>query len=78
MFAKTEGMIVAPETSHVIKTVIDEARKCKEEKTILFNCSGHGNFDLGSYDAFHQGKLKDFPLPESKIKDALKCLPKVE
>ncbi|MDD5112230.1 MAG: TrpB-like pyridoxal phosphate-dependent enzyme [Candidatus Altiarchaeota archaeon] len=77
LFARTEGFIVAPETSHVIKAVIDEARGCKEEKTILFNNSGHGNFDMASYDAFHQGKLVDYICPDSKIKESLKCLPKV-
>ncbi len=59
-FANTEGLVVAPETSHAIKAVIDEAQKCKEEKkekTILFNLSGHGFFDLQGYQDFLEGKL---------------------
>jgi tryptophan synthase beta chain len=77
LFAKTEGFIVAPETSHVIKAVIEEAKGCKEEKVILFNNSGHGHFDLGAYDAYNAGKLKDYVCSDSKIKESLKHLPKV-
>jgi len=78
LFARTEGFIVAPETAHVVHGVIEEARGCEEEKVILFNNSGHGHFDLGAYDAFHAGKLVDYELPESKIKESLEHLPKVE
>jgi tryptophan synthase beta chain len=80
-FAKTEGIIPAPETSHAIKTAIDEALKCKEtgeKKTILFNFSGHGYFDLTSYDKYLNNELIDHEHPEHKIKEALKHLPKVE
>ena len=62
-FARTEGIIIAPETAHAVKTVIDEALRCRktgEEKVILFNLSGHGNLDLGAYDAYFEGKLSDF------------------
>lgn len=61
-FAKTEGIIPAPETSHAIKAAIDEAIKAREEKkevNILFNLSGHGYFDLSAYDLYMQGELKD-------------------
>ena len=61
-FAKTEGYIPAPETAHAIKAAIDEANKAKEEnenKTIVFNYSGHGNFDMAAYDDYRKGKLKD-------------------
>ncbi len=61
-FAKTEGIIPAPETSHAIKAAIDEAIKAKEEKkeiNILFNLSGHGYFDLSAYDLYVRGELKD-------------------
>ena len=61
-FAKTEGIIPAPESAHAIKAAIDEAMKAKETgepKTILFNLSGHGHFDMGAYDAFLAGKLID-------------------
>lgn len=77
LFARTEGIIIAPETAHAVQGVIEEAKRCQEEKVILFNCSGHGNFDLASYDAFHNGKLKDFEYPSEKVKEALKHLPKM-
>ena len=80
LFARTEGILPAPETSHGIKAAIDEANKCKEtgvEKTILFNLTGHGYLDLAAYDAYHAGKLKDYEYPQEKIDAALKDLPKV-
>ncbi len=61
-FARTEGIIPAPESSHAIKKAIDEAIKCKEtgeEKVILFNLSGHGYFDLTAYDKYLRGELED-------------------
>ena len=61
-FARTEGIIPAPEAAHAIKATIDEALKAKETgepKTILFNLSGHGHFDMSAYDAFFAGKLGD-------------------
>lgn len=79
-FANTEGFIIAPETSHAVKVAIDEALKCKEtkeEKTIVFNCSGHGHFDMTAYDDYLTGKLSDYIYPDEMIKDALKDLPKV-
>jgi len=60
LFARTEGIIPAPESSHAIKSAIEEARKAKEEgtkKVILFNLSGHGHFDMSAYDAYFAGKL---------------------
>ncbi|HWR69519.1 MAG TPA: TrpB-like pyridoxal-phosphate dependent enzyme, partial [Dehalococcoidia bacterium] len=80
-FARAEGIVPAPEPSHAIKVVIDEALKCKEsgqKKTILLGLSGHGNFDLGAYDEYLSGKLVDYPYPEQKIKEALAKLPKVD
>ncbi len=80
IFAKTEGIIPAPETSHAIKAAIDEALKCKEnkeEKTIVFNFSGHGHFDLSSYQNYLEGNLEDYEYPDEKIKEALDKLPKV-
>ncbi len=80
LFARTEGILPAPETSHAIRAAIDEAIRCreqKEEKVIVFNFSGHGHFDLASYDAYLNGKLEDYAYPEEKIKEALKDLPKV-
>lgn len=77
-FAKTEGIIPAPETAHAIAAVVDEAKKCKEEgkqKTIFFNLSGHGYLDLAAYADYHAGKLEDYAYPEEKIKEALAKLP---
>lgn len=76
MFARTEGMLPAPETAHAIKSAIEEAKK-NEDKCIVFNYSGHGLFDLSAYDGYLSGKLEDFDYPEAKIKEALKDLPKV-
>ena len=79
-FANTEGIIPAPETAHAIRAVMDEAIKCKEtgeEKVIVFNFSGHGHFDLASYDGYMSGKLEDYEYPDEKIKESLKNLPKV-
>ncbi len=62
MFARSEGIAPAPESSHAIKCAIDEALKCKEtgeEKTILFNLSGHGHFDMASYDKYFSGGLSN-------------------
>ncbi|MCP4641749.1 MAG: TrpB-like pyridoxal phosphate-dependent enzyme [bacterium] len=81
LFARCEGIIPAPESSHAIKATVDEALKAKEEgkaKTILFNLSGHGHFDMSSYDAFHSGKLVDFDLDEDKLKQAENAIPQVE
>ncbi len=80
LFAETEGFVIAPEASHAVKAAIEVALECKkngEKKTIIFNNSGHGHFDLGSYDAYHQGKLVDYEYPAELIKQSLKNLPKV-
>jgi len=79
-FTRNEGILPAPETSHAIRTVIDLALECKEsgeEKTILFNLSGHGHFDLTAYDDYLAGKLKDYEYPEEEIKKSLQDLPKI-
>jgi tryptophan synthase beta chain len=79
-FARTEGIIIAPETSHAVKVVIDEALKAKKEnkeKTIIFNLSGHGHFDMAAYDAYFSGKLKDYEFSEAELKASLACLPDV-
>jgi len=77
-FARTEGIIIAPETAHAVKAVVDAALECRktgEEKTILFNASGHGNFDLSSYEAYLQGGLVDYEYPADLIKESLAHLP---
>ncbi len=79
IFAKTEGIIPAPETCHAIRVAIDEALECKrtgEKKVIAFNFSGHGHFDLSSYEAYMDGKLVNYEYPDEKIKESLKKLPK--
>jgi len=79
-FTRAEGIIIAPETAHAVRAVYDEAMTCKESgerKVILFNCSGHGHFDLGAYDAYHRKELPDYELEEEKIQQALKDLPGV-
>ena len=70
IFARTEGIIPAPETNHALACVIDEARKAKEEgkeKVILFNLSGHGLIDLNAYDKYFAGKLENFVLTEEEM-----------
>lgn len=79
-FARAEGWIVAPETAHAVRAAYDEALACKESgesKVILFNCSGHGHFDLAAYDAYQRGVLPDYELEEERIRQALAELPKV-
>jgi len=80
MFARTEGIITAPEPCHDLKVAIDEALKCKESgesKTILIAHSGHGHFDLSAYDEYLSGRMQDYEYPEEKVKEALASLPKV-
>jgi tryptophan synthase beta chain len=79
-FARAEGIIPAPETNHAIRAAIDEANACKrtgERKTIFFNLSGHGHFDMAAYDRYLSGQLEDSPYPDDAIKAALADLPKV-
>ncbi len=79
-FARAEGIIPAPESNHAIRAVIDDALACKEsgeEKTLFFNLSGHGHFDMAAYDKYFSGELEDFEYPEEAIAEALDHLPKV-
>ncbi len=81
MFARTEGILPAPETSHAIRAAIDEAIICREqkkEKSIVICLSGHGHFDLASYDAYLKGGLKDIALDTKAIEDALCELPDIK
>jgi tryptophan synthase beta chain len=76
-WARTEGYIPAPETNHALAAVIQEAKKCKEEgkaKTILVNWSGHGLVDLMAYNAYFEGKLSDYEMPDDEIQQALLAL----
>jgi len=79
-FAKAEGIVPAPESTHAVKAAIDEALKCKESgesKTILFNLSGHGYFDMQAYTDFFDGKLVDEPYDEASLEKSLGKLPQV-
>ncbi|MFS8664926.1 MAG: TrpB-like pyridoxal phosphate-dependent enzyme [Limnochordales bacterium] len=79
-FARTEGILPAPESAHAVRAAIDEALKAKEEgkpRTILFGLSGHGHFDLAAYDAYLSGQLEDYELPDEVIQRALAELPRV-
>jgi tryptophan synthase beta chain len=74
LFTRTEGIVPAPEPSHAIKAVIDEALRCKEtgeEKTLLFLLCGHGHFDMKAYDDYIAGNLKPFKLPQERIEQSL-------
>lgn len=79
-FSKAEGIIPAPEAAHAVRVAIDEALESKrtgQKKVIAFNLSGHGHFDLGAYDAYHQGKLEDFEYPQALVDEAMRHLPSV-
>ncbi|HET8873821.1 MAG TPA: TrpB-like pyridoxal phosphate-dependent enzyme [Gaiellaceae bacterium] len=76
-FARSEGIIPAPEAAHAIHGVVRAAFAADEEGrelTILFNLSGHGHFDLGAYDAYFSGQLEDFALPDAEIERALQAI----
>ncbi|RJQ81528.1 TrpB-like pyridoxal phosphate-dependent enzyme [Pseudonocardiaceae bacterium YIM PH 21723] len=77
-FARTEGFVIAPESAHSIRGVVDEALAAKEAgeaRTILMHVSGHGHFDMAAYDAYLAGRLEDFEPTESEISTALESLP---
>jgi tryptophan synthase beta chain len=80
-FARVEGILPAPESSHAIKVAIDEAMKCKEtgeEKTILFGLTGTGYFDMYAYEKFHDGKMTDYVPTDDEIAAGQRNLPKIE
>ena len=80
MFARTEGILPAPESSHAIRTAIDEALKCKEtgeEKTILFGLTGTGYFDLKAYEAYNDGRMTDEIPTDEQLQKSIATLPKV-
>ncbi len=81
MFARVEGILPAPESSHAIRAAIDEALKCKEtgeEKTIVFGLTGTGYFDMYAYEAYHDGKMTNYIPSDEEIAASLAKLPKVE
>ncbi len=78
MFARNEGILPAPESSHAIRIAIDEALKCKESgesKCIVFGLSGHGHFDLSAYDEYLSGRMVDVEIPDELIEKSLADLP---
>ncbi|MQY52204.1 TrpB-like pyridoxal phosphate-dependent enzyme [Rhodocyclus tenuis] len=80
MFARAEGIIPAPESSHAVRATIDEALRCKETgeaKTLFFNLTGHGHFDMASYDRYLSGQLENYDYPAEAIAASLAHLPKV-
>jgi tryptophan synthase beta chain len=79
-FARSEGIVPAPESSHAIASAVAEALRCRESgesKTILFGLSGHGNFDMSAYDDYLAGKLVDYEYPQEEVDRALAALPSV-
>ena len=79
-FARAEGIIPAPESNHAVRVAIDEAlaaKKAKEPRTILFNLSGHGHFDMAAYDRYFAGDLEDYDYPAAAVEASMKKLPQV-
>jgi len=79
-FARSEGIIPAPESGHAIRTAMDEALECRDtgqSKAIVFCLSGHGHFDMGAYDNYFAGRLEDYEYPAELVQEALADLPKV-
>ncbi|MBR5429613.1 MAG: TrpB-like pyridoxal phosphate-dependent enzyme [Firmicutes bacterium] len=80
-FARVEGILPAPESSHAIKVAIDEAMKCKEtgeEKTIVFGLTGTGYFDLVAYEKFHDGKMDDYIPTDEELQASFATLPQMD
>ena len=80
-FARIEGILPAPESSHAIKVAIDEALKCKEtgeEKNIVFGLTGTGYFDMYAYQKFNDGEMGDYIPTDAEIAEALAKLPRIE
>ncbi len=81
LFARNEGIMPAPESAHAIRAAIDEALEAKElgeERVILFNLSGHGHFDMLSYDKYLEGALEDYDYPAEAVADAQTRMPVVD
>jgi tryptophan synthase beta chain len=81
MFTKAEGILPAPESAHAIRVAIDEALDAKEKgekRTILFNLSGHGHFDMMAYQQYLADGLVDYEYPADAVAEAMKELPQVE
>ena len=80
-FARIEGILPAPESSHAIRVAIDEAMKCKEtgeEKTIVFGLTGTGYFDMFAYEKFHDGQMSHYIPTDEELAQARQKLPKIK
>ena len=80
-FARVEGILPAPESSHAIRVAIDEAVKCREtgeEKTILFGLTGTGYFDMFAYEKFHNGEMNDYIPTEEELAACRNKLPQIK
>jgi tryptophan synthase beta chain len=80
LFARSEGILPAPESAHAICAALKEAHEAKEtgqERVILFNLSGHGHFDMAAYDAYFAGKLEDYEYPEAEVLAAQERMPQI-
>ncbi len=76
-FARTEGILPAPESAHAVRAAVDEALEARERgepRVILFNLSGHGHFDLAAYDAYNHGRLEDYEYPAAAVDRALAAI----
>lgn len=81
MFARTEGIIPAPESAHAIRAAIDEAVLCREageKKVIVFSLSGHGHFDMAAYDAYLHDRLEDCEYDRADLQESLGRLPRID
>jgi tryptophan synthase beta chain len=80
LFARAEGIVPAPESTHAVRGAVDEALRCKEEgvsRAILFNLSGHGHFDMSAYTDYFEGKLTDAELDNTDLDNSIAKLPPV-
>jgi tryptophan synthase beta chain len=78
LFARTEGIVPAPEPTHALAVTIEEARRCAEsgeQKVILTALCGHGHFDMSAYDRYLSGRMEDFEMPAERVQEALTRLP---
>jgi tryptophan synthase beta chain len=81
LFARTEGIVPAPEPTHALAAVVEEALRCKEtgeEKVILTALCGHGHFDMAAYDAYLGGRLVDEELTDERVAGPLTRLPQID
>ena len=80
-FARVEGILPAPESSHAIRAAIDEALKCKEtgeEKTIIFGLTGTGYFDMTAYEAYNDGRMSDYIPTDEELAESFAKIPQLD